>query len=327
MKDLEHEASGNVFPGDLRERVSRQMILRELGEKGQAAISSAHFLVIGAGGLGSPAILYLAAAGAGTITVVDADTVSVSNLSRQILHTTSTVNVNKAKSAAIAVERLNPHCRIIPVPEFADAVKLKALVKNADVILDCTDNLATRIAVSRAAHDAGKPLVFASAVRFSGQLTVFDPSVPESPCFECIFEEDDPGNDVKAAAVGVFSSVTGIVGTLQATEALKIAAGIGSTLCGRMLFIDALNMQFDTIKVKRRKRLPRLRRKALTPKRAPKADRRNGPETKVRGRSVGNDPKEEGARLPTEEPGTLSLTSGCGAFAPQAHHLRIRRRT
>lgn len=256
MKDLEHEASGNVFPGDLRERVSRQMILRELGEKGQAAISSAHFLVIGAGGLGSPAILYLAAAGAGTITVVDADTVSVSNLSRQILHTTSTVNVNKAKSAAITVERLNPHCRIIPVPEFADAVKLKALVKNADVILDCTDNLATRIAVSRAAHDAGKPLVFASAVRFSGQLTVFDPSVPESPCFECIFEEDDPGNDVKAAAVGVFSSVTGIVGTLQATEALKIAAGIGSTLCGRMLFIDALNMQFDTIKVKRRKRCP-----------------------------------------------------------------------
>ena len=248
MKDLEHEASGNVFPGDLRERVSRQMILRELGEKGQAAISSAHFLVIGAGGLGSPAILYLAAAGA--------DTVSVSNLSRQILHTTSTVNVNKAKSAAIAVERLNPHCRIIPVPEFADAVKLKALVKNANVILDCTDNLATRIAVSRAAHDAGKPLVFASAVRFSGQLTVFDPSVPESPCFECIFEEDDPGNDVKAAGVGVFSSVTGIVGTLQATEALKIAAGIGSTLCGRMLFIDALNMQFDTIKVKRRKRCP-----------------------------------------------------------------------
>ena len=129
-------------------------------------------------------------------------------------------------------------------------------VKNADVILDCTDNLATRIAVSRAAHDAGKPLVFASAVRFSGQLTVFDPSVPESPCFECIFEEDDPGNDVKAAAVGVFSSVTGIVGTLQATEALKIAAGIGSTLCGRMLFIDALNMQFDTIRVKRRKRCP-----------------------------------------------------------------------
>ena len=215
MKDLEHEASGNVFPGDLRERVSRQMILRELGEKGQAAISRAHFLVIGAGGLGSPAILYLAAAGAGTITVVDADTVSVSNLSRQILHTTSTVNVNKAKSAAIAVERLNPHCRIIPVPEFADAVKLKALVKNADVILDCTDNLATRIAVSRAAHDAGKPLVFASAVRFSGQLTVFDPSVPESPCFECIFEEDDPGNDVKAAAVGVFSSVTWITSSLQ----------------------------------------------------------------------------------------------------------------
>ena len=310
MKDLEHEASGNVFPGDLRERVSRQMILRELGEKGQAAISSAHFLVIGAGGLGSPAILYLAAAGAGTITVVDADTVSVSNLSRQILHTTSTVNVNKAKSAVIAVERLNPHCRIIPVPEFADAVKLKALVKNADVILDCTDNFATRIAVSRAAHDAGKPLVFASAVRFSGQLTVFDPSVPESPCFECIFEEDDPGNDVKAAAVGVFSSVTGIVGTLQATEALKIAAGIGSTLCGRQRDPRAPHQegaQLGAPHFRHHRRaqhavrhhqgeaqeaLPRLQRKALKEKRALKPNKRNGPETKVRGRSVGNDPKK-----------------------------------
>ena len=255
MKDLEHEDARNLFPGDLKERVSRQLNLRELGEKGQAAICGAHFLVIGAGGLGSPAILYLAAAGAGTITVVDADTVSVSNLSRQILHSTATVNVNKAKSAAIAVERLNPHCRIIAVPEFADAVKLKTLVKDADVILDCSDNLATRIAVSRAAHDAGKPLVFASAVRFSGQLTVFDPSNPDSPCFECIFEEDDPAN-VKASAVGVFSSVTGILGTLQATEALKIAAGIGSTLCGRMLFIDALTMNFDTIKVKKRRRCP-----------------------------------------------------------------------
>ncbi len=303
MKDLEHEASGNVFPGDLRERVSRQMILRELGEKGQAAISSAHFLVIGAGGLGSPAILYLAAAGAGTITVVDADTVSVSNLSRQILHTTSTVNVNKAKSAAIAVERLNPHCRIIPVPEFADAVKLKALVKNADVILDCTDNLATRIAVSRAAHDAGKPLVFASAVRFSGQLTVFDPSVPESPCFECIFEEDDPGNDVKAAAVGVFSSVTGIVGTLQATEHghRGDASGHRGPEDRRRHRLDALRQDALHRRAQHAVRhhqgeaqeaLPRLRRKALKEKRALKPNKRNGPETKVRGRSVGNDPKK-----------------------------------
>ena len=254
MTDQGLEELEDAFPGDLRERVSRQMALRELGEKGQEAICRAHFLVIGAGGLGSPAILYLAAAGAGTITVVDADTVSLSNLSRQILHTTATLNVNKAESAAIAVERLNPHCRVIPVAEYADAVKLKALMKNADVVLDCSDNLATRIAVSRAAYEAGKPLVFASAVRFSGQVTVFDPSVPESPCFECIFEEDDAANDVKAATVGVFSSVTGITGTLQATEALKIAAGIGTTLCGRMLFVDALSMNFDIIKVKRRKR-------------------------------------------------------------------------
>ncbi len=266
MKDLEHEASGNVFPGDLRERVSRQMILRELGEKGQAAISSAHFLVIGAGGLGSPAILYLAAAGAGTITVVDADTVSVSNLSRQILHTTSTVNVNKAKSAAIAVERLNPHCRIIPVPEFADAVKLKALVKNADVILDCTDNLATRIAVSRAAHDAGKPLVFASAVRFSGH---------RGP-------EDRRRHRLDALQQDALHR--------RAQHAVRHHQG------------------------EAQEALPRLRRKALKEKRALKPNKRNGPETKVRGRSVrkGRPAPPEGTGRPAFD---VRLRSICPAGA------------
>ena len=242
--------------GDLRERVSRQMLLREIGEEGQGAINKAHFLVIGAGGLGSPAILYLAAAGAGRITVVDSDTVSTSNLSRQILHTTNTVGLNKAVSAAEAVARLTPHCTVTPVTDYADPIRLKSLVKKADVVLDCTDNLATRIAVSRAAYDAGKPLVFASAVRFTGQLTVFDPTNPESPCFECIFEEDDAANDIKAADVGVFSPVTGIIGTMQANEALKIAAGLGSSLCGQLLFVDALAMRFDTIRVGRRRRCP-----------------------------------------------------------------------
>lgn len=239
--------------GDARERVSRQLSLKEIGERGQARIAGTHFLVIGAGGLGSPAILYLAAAGAGKITVVDNDTVSVSNLSRQILHTTETVGVNKAVSAKAAVARVTPHCEIVPVPEMADAASLASLVESADIVLDCTDNLAARIAISRAAWTAGKPLVFASVVRWNGQLSVFDPNVPGSPCYECIFEEDDAANDVKASTVGVFSAAVGVLGTLQAAEALKIAAGIPSALTGRLLFVNILDMTFDSIRIGRRR--------------------------------------------------------------------------
>lgn len=254
MKPVVFDQDQSVLCPDARERVSRQMLLKELGEKGQEAIARTHFLVIGAGGLGSPAILYLAAAGAGRITVVDNDDVSVSNLSRQILHTSAGVGVNKALSAREAVARLTPHCELRAVSEFADPIRLAALCREADVVLDCSDNLATRIAVSRAAWDAGKPLVFASAIRFSGQVSVFDPRDPASPCYECVFEPDDAANDVKASAVGVFSAVTGIIGTLQACEALKVAAGIGSPLVGRILFVNALDMRFDTIRIGRRKR-------------------------------------------------------------------------
>lgn len=247
------DAEFGIFSPDARERVSRQVLLKELGEKGQEAIARTHFLVIGAGGLGSPAILYLAAAGAGTITVVDNDTVSINNLSRQVLHTSATVGVNKALSAQTAVARLTPHCKVNPVTEFADPVRLAVLCREADVVLDCSDNLATRIAVSRAAWDAGKPLVFGSAIRFGGQVSVFDPRVPDSPCYECIFEPDEASNDVKASSVGVFSAVTGIIGTLQACEALKVAAGFGKPLVGRILFVNALDMRFDTIRIGKRK--------------------------------------------------------------------------
>jgi molybdopterin/thiamine biosynthesis adenylyltransferase len=253
MKETEPmtELGGGLGPleGDARERVARQLLLKELGEEGQRRIAAAHFLVIGAGGLGSPALLYLAAAGAGAITVVDGDTVSVSNLSRQVLHTADRVGVNKALSAKEALASVNPHCRVTAVAKVADEALLRSLARECDVVLDCTDNLAARIAVSRAAWDEGRPLVFASAIRWSAQLSVFDPRDPASPCYECVFEPDDAANDVKASAVGVWSPLTGIIGTMQAGEALKIAAGIGSPLVGRMLFADLLRMRFDEIRI------------------------------------------------------------------------------
>lgn len=234
------------------ERVSRQTLLKELGEKGREAIAKAHFLVIGAGGLGSPAILYLAAAGAGHITVVDNDTVSISNLSRQLLHTTDRVGVNKALSAKETVASHTPFCEITSVTEMVDEARLVALMADVDVVLDCSDNLATRVAAGRAAIVAKKPLVFGSAIRFNGQVTVFDGRNPDAPTFDDLFEEDAAQNDVKASRVGVFSGVTGVVGTLQACEALKLAANIGEPLIGRLLMVDTLNMTFETIRYGKR---------------------------------------------------------------------------
>lgn len=234
------------------ERLSRQTVLAEMGEEGKERIRKAHFLVIGAGGLGCPAILYLAGAGAGKITVIDNDTVSVTNLSRQLLHTTDRVGMNKAVSAKETIAAHTPFTEIVPVDELAGEERLYELMLDADVVLDCTDNLKTRVAAGRAAQRAKKPLVFGSAIRFNGQVTVFDNRDPEAPCFDDLFEPDDGANDVKASRVGVFSGLTGVVGTLQACEALKLAAGIGETLAGRLLMIDALEMRFETIRYRKR---------------------------------------------------------------------------
>lgn len=238
----------------INERLSRQTLLAEMGEAGREAIKAAHFLVIGAGGLGSPAILYLAGAGAGKITVVDNDTVSVTNLSRQLLHTTDRVGVNKAVSAQQTIAQHTPFTQIVPVTEMADEARLVELMADADVVLDCSDNLATRVAAGHAAAKAKKPLVFGSAIRFNGQVTVFDGRDPEAPTFDDLFEPDEATNDVKASRVGVFSGLTGVVGTLQACEALKIAAHMGQPLVGRLLMIDTLNMTFETIRYKKQKR-------------------------------------------------------------------------
>ena len=214
----------------LRERLSRQMRIKELGEDGEKRILKTRFLVIGAGGLGSPALLYLASSGASHITVVDPDEVSENNLSRQILHDGSSIGLNKAQNAAQELLRWNPVLDIRAVPHrMADVEELRSLVREHDIVLDCSDNLATR------------------------QLANRDPN---SPCYRCLFEEDDAANDEKASTLGVFSGLTGTIGLLQATEALKLAAGIGRPLTRRMLFVDLLNMDMHEMRYSRLKGCP-----------------------------------------------------------------------
>lgn len=239
------------------ERLLRQTQLKEIGEAGRQRIAAARFLVIGAGGLGSPALLVLAASGAKHITVADFDAVAVSNLSRQFIHAPESVGVNKAQSAAQTLPRFNPEVEVEAVEQAMDSMEaLLPYVERADVVLDCTDNLASRQLINRACFQAKKPLVFGAAVRYSGQVSVFDFRRSDSPCFRCLFDEDDAANDEKAAVFGVFTPLTSIVGTLQAAEALKIAAGIGESLAGRLLLVDLLTMEFQVMRVKRRAGCP-----------------------------------------------------------------------
>ncbi len=241
----------------LRERLSRQMKIAELGEDGERRIVSTRFLVIGAGGLGSPALMYLAAAGACHLTVVDPDEVSENNLSRQVLHDAASIGRNKAENAARELVRWNPELDVRAVPARMNSPEdLAPLVREADIVLDCSDNLATRQLANRVCRAERRPLVFAAAVRMSGQVTVFDFRDPDSPCYRCLFEEDDAANDEKASTLGVFSGLTGTIGLLQATEALKLAAGLGRPLVKRLLLVDLFNMETREIRYRRRAKCP-----------------------------------------------------------------------
>jgi molybdopterin-synthase adenylyltransferase len=235
-------------------RYSRHLLLNEIGVEGQQRIRDAHALVLGAGGLGSPAAYYLASAGIGTLTLVDGDAVDLTNLQRQILHTTDRVGQPKAMSGRSTLAAINPEVRVVPVAQRADEARIDALVQQATVVLDCSDNFATRHAVNRACVRHGRPLVSGAAIRFDGQLAVFDRRQPDAPCYACLFPEGE-GEDELCAVMGVFAPLTGIVGTLQAAEALKLAAGdarsIGTSMSGRLLLIDALAMEFRSVRVPR----------------------------------------------------------------------------
>jgi adenylyltransferase/sulfurtransferase len=236
----------------LLQRYSRHILLNEIGIEGQTRIHNCRMLVIGAGGLGSPAAFYLASAGVGQITLVDGDSVDLTNLQRQILHTTERIGQSKAESGRTTLGAINPQVKVIALAQHVAGAELDALVAAHDIVLDCSDNFATRHAVNRACVAHCRPLVSGAAIRFDGQLAVFDLRQADAPCYACLFPEGD-GEDELCAVMGVFAPLTGIIGTLQAAEALKLAAGethaIGESMSGRLLLLDALAMQFRTVRV------------------------------------------------------------------------------
>ncbi len=233
------------------QRYSRHILLDEIGIDGQEKLLAAHALVIGAGGLGSPVALYLASAGIGKITLVDDDEVDLTNLQRQIAHTTARVGQAKVESAKQALQQINPEVTVIALRERADQARLQALVSSATVVLDCTDNFATRHAINRACVAARVPLVSGAAIRMDGQVAVFDPRSDETACYACLFPPDQQFEEVACSTMGVFAPLVGIIGTLQAAEALKLVAGIGDSLADRLLLLDARSMEWTSIRTKR----------------------------------------------------------------------------
>jgi len=232
-------------------RYSRHILLDAIGIEGQERILATHALIIGAGGLGSPVALYLASAGIGKITLVDDDTVDFTNLQRQILHVQARVGEAKVESGRLALAAINPTIDIVPVQKRLGGAELDAVVASADIVLDCTDNFATRHAINRACVHHRKPLVSGAAIRFDGQVSVFDLRQDDAPCYHCLFPEGEDVEEVRCAVMGVFAPLTGIIGSLQATEALKLAARAGQSLNGRLMLLDALEMEWRTVKFRK----------------------------------------------------------------------------
>jgi len=237
-------------------RYSRHLLLNELGVEGQERLLASHALVIGAGGLGSPVALYLGSAGVGRITLVDHDHVDATNLQRQVAHTLDRIGQPKAVSARAAIAAINPDVQVAPVLQRADAALLAALVPQADVVLDCTDNFATRHAINRACVQHRKPLVSGAAIRMDGQISVYDTRDAASPCYACIFPESSHLEETRCATMGVFAPLVGIIGTMQAAEALKLLCGIGTSLAGRLLMLDGRGMEFTSIRMARQAGCP-----------------------------------------------------------------------
>jgi adenylyltransferase/sulfurtransferase len=229
-------------------RYSRHILLDQIGIEGQARIVGARVLVVGAGGLGSPAALYLASAGVGRITLADGDTVDLTNLQRQILHTQDRVGQAKALSGQTALSSINPEVSVVPVAERLAGERLAALVAGADAVLDCCDNFDTRHALNRACVEHRVPLVSGAAVRFTGQITVFDARWMDSPCYHCLFPEGEDVEEMRCAVTGIFAPLTGIIGAMQAAEALKLISGAGEPLLGRLLLLDGLTMEWRRVR-------------------------------------------------------------------------------
>lgn len=232
-------------------RYSRHILLDEIGIEGQEKILSAHALIIGAGGLGSPSAFYLASAGVGRITLVDNDTVDLTNLQRQILHTTDRIGQSKTLSGQQALAQINPEVQVVALNERLEGARLNELVSQASIVLDCSDNFATRHAINHACVTHKVPLVSGAAIKFDGQISVFDPRSQDAPCYACLFPPDQQYEEIRCATMGVFAPLVGIIGTMQAAEALKLIIGIGESLAGRLLLLDVRNMDWTSIKIAR----------------------------------------------------------------------------
>ena len=232
-------------------RYSRHILLDEVGIEGQERVLASHALVIGAGGLGSPVALYLGSAGVGRITLVDHDVVDLTNLQRQVAHTTDRVGQPKVESAAQAVRAINPSVEVTCLQQRADTALLDEWVPQATVVLDCSDNYATRHAVNAACIRHGKPLVAGAVIRFDGQVMVFDPRDAASPCYACMFTPEAEFEEVQCSTMGVFAPLVGVIGAMQAAEALKLISGAAPAITGRLLMLDGRTMEWNTMKVPR----------------------------------------------------------------------------
>lgn len=230
-------------------RYSRHLMLDEIGIEGQQQLLAAHALIIGAGGLGSPAAMYLASAGVGTITLVDDDVVDLTNLQRQIAHTTARIGMPKVQSCATALNEINPDVNVRPIPRRLNADELGVLVVQASIVLDCTDNYLTRQAINRACVEHARPLVSGAAIRFDGQVAVFDRRSHTGPCYACLFSPDEHFEEVSCSTMGVFAPLVGIIGAMQACEALKVLTHVGQTLDGRLLMLNAKDMEWTSMTV------------------------------------------------------------------------------
>jgi len=237
-------------------RYSRHILLSELGVDAQERFRASHAAIVGIGGLGNPVAQYLAAAGVGTLTLVDADKVDLTNLQRQILFDTTSVGRAKVEAAQARIAAINPEVRVVVVPERVGRTELEPMAAGADLVIDCSDNFATRHAVNRACVASAKPLVSGAAIRFDGQVAVFDPRDAASPCYHCLFGEGDEFEETRCATMGVFAPLVGIIGATQAAEALKLLAGAGRSLAGRLLLLDALTMEWREVRVVKDPRCP-----------------------------------------------------------------------
>lgn len=230
-------------------RYSRHILLPQIAYEGQDKLVHSHALIVGAGGLGSPAAMYLAAGGVGRLTICDFDDVDLTNLQRQIIHTSASVGTNKAVSAQQTLAKINPEVEVHAVTVRATAAELALLVAAADVVIDCSDNFATRYSLNRLCVELKKPLVSGAAIGFEGQVTVFDMRADTSPCYHCLFPDNGEDTELRCADNGVFAPLVGMIGTTQAAEAMKLLMTIGDSLQGRLLLLDVLAMEWRTIRL------------------------------------------------------------------------------